>query len=315
MPSTRRDALRLGGLAAVAATAGCATLGDLTNGDAPVEWVLRAERIDASPVEDATYEPSEDRLFGEPARTALDAVIPDGTHQTDGFRPVSDDTYVARDGRYYRLSVFVTNRVRRERTLVRANPLGENTEPPDDALLVDDLPRPTARVVKILHNDATTGGASELLRDGAYVLRRPVELESRLASGAFDGRVVRLSPDGPWNYRLRTDRATITEPRYTIRADQLTDDRATFREIVFATRVDVELTPDELSNDARSRLESAIRGQQYTEQVPVSEPFETLTERLGVADTDVEEFSRIKLWYDEEYYRCTFVVRRVDRDA
>jgi len=53
-------------------------------------------------------------------------------------------------------------------------------------VLIGTLERPSARVLKILHSHAQTegsGSAAELLRGDAYVLRRPAERESQVATG------------------------------------------------------------------------------------------------------------------------------------
>lgn len=230
-----------------------------------------------------------DTLFGDPARTALAAILPDGQHTTYGFEPLPEDAYVEYEGNYYQTANVITGRKQMERTLVRAEPLPETADVPDDAILVDELSQPTARVVKILHNNAVTdgkGSSAELLRGDAYVLRRPVERESRLATGDLDGRVVTMTDGGSWAYRLTVTHERITETAHTGLAIEVANSRPQFRDVVFGSRIDVELTPENLSADVRSLLEDAVRQEAYEETVPLSETFEALLTALGLKAVD-----------------------------
>ncbi|MFC6989213.1 hypothetical protein ACFQJD_11755 [Haloplanus sp. GCM10025708] len=139
MVPTRRRLLQTAGATTLAALAGCSSASPLGSEDSTPEYTLDVESVDASPVEHALYRPGDGALFGDPARTALDAVLPDGRHTTYGYRPLPDDAYVARDGAYYQIKHVVTGRERLERALVRVDTVPRD-QVPEDAVLVDSLP-------------------------------------------------------------------------------------------------------------------------------------------------------------------------------
>jgi len=87
MVPTRRRFLQIGGATTLAALAGCTTRDLLGSKDTSSEYSLTVDSIDAPPVEYALYEPDDGALFGEPARTALDNVLPDGRHTSYGYKP------------------------------------------------------------------------------------------------------------------------------------------------------------------------------------------------------------------------------------
>jgi len=303
MVPTRRRLLQISGATAVTALAGCTT-SILGSGDGAPEYALVTHSIDVSPVEYALYRPGEGALFGEPARTALDAILPEGRHTTYGYRPLPEDGYVESEGSYYQTKYAVTGRREMARQLVRVETVPEE-ELPDDAVLIDTLERPSARALKILHSHTQSDGetrASDLLRDDAYVLRRPAERESRLASGDLDGRVVTLTEDGPWGYRVSVSRERVAETAYTALAVPVADSQAEFREVVFGSRIDTELAPAALGQDARDVLERALARGTYTETEPLSEPFDAVLDALGLGSVDRVENGRL-LWYDGEFYR------------
>lgn len=308
MDAYRRRALGTVGATTLAALAGCTT-GDLFgSGESRRSYTLDVERISVSPVEHALYEPDDGALFGDPARTALAEILPEGRHTTYGYEPLPDDAYVERGGTYYRTVNVVTGRERMERALVRAESVPEE-EVPDDALLVDELDRPVARVVKILHSYAVTDGetsTAELLRGDAYVLRRPAETESRLGTGELDGRVVTMTAGGSGAYRLSVTREPITETAHTALAVPVADSRERFREVVFGSRIDADLAPDDLAPDVRDLLETAVRRESYEATAPLPEAFETLLGALGL-DTDESVNGRL-LWYDGGFYRYALYV-------
>ncbi|MBP2251006.1 hypothetical protein J2754_001327 [Halarchaeum solikamskense] len=299
MPSRRR-LLHAAGAATAAAFAGCAST--------PAErtYALSIQRIDQSPVEHALYEPDADSLFGDPERTALADVLPDGRHTTYGYRPLPRDAYVERDGTYYQTKYVVTGRERVDRPLVRATPVPRE-DVPDDAVVVDALDRPSARVVKILHTHEQSGSTSDLLRGDAYVPRRPAELESRLVDGDLDGRVVTMTPDGSWAYRLDVTRTRILETRYTAFAVEVADSRASFRDVVFGARIDAELSPSDLSSDARQLLERTIRTETSDATEPLPDAFEALLTALGL---ERESENGRLLWYDGGLFRYGLYVDR-----
>ncbi|WP_336336189.1 hypothetical protein [Haloarcula brevis] len=314
--STRRRLLQAAGSIALAGFAGCTT-SDVVGSDGPNrEYTLTVETVAASPVGHALYEPSDDPLFGVPAHEALETVLPDGRHTTHGYRPVPEDAYVEYDGRYYQTDAVVTGSDTVERTLVRAAPLADDATVPDDAVPVDSLDRPSARVAKILHSHAQTdgdGASADLLRNGAYVLRRSAERESPLADGTLDGRVVTMESGGPWNYRIETETRRLSETAYSTLALEIAPSREQFREVVFATRIDADLSGASLRADVRSTLDRARSRGRHVETTPLSTPFEALLDRLGLGTVDDAVNGQL-LWDDGSLYRYGLYVRAADRD-
>ncbi|MDS0220295.1 hypothetical protein NDI54_02905 [Haloarcula sp. S1AR25-5A] len=301
----RRRLLRTVGSIALGGLAGC-TAPDVFGADGTEhEYTLTVDAVETSPVEYALYSPDDDPLFGAPARETLANILPDGRHTTYGYQPVTEDEYVEHDGRYFQTAVIVTGSDDIDRTLVRAEPLADDATVPDDAVPVDSLDRPSARVVKILHSHAQTGGESDsddLLRNGAYVLRRPAERESPLSAGDLDGRVVTMQSGGPWNYRIETATRRISETAYTTLALEVAASREQFREVVFDTRIDADLTQESVSADVQSTLDRAIGRGRYVETTPLSPSFETLLERLDLGSVDSGVNGQL-LWYDASLYR------------
>lgn len=304
MVRTRRHTLQALAAGTLTTLAGCSATERLGEAESTRTYALTVDRIDSSPVEHALYAPDDGPLFGDPARTALDAILPDGRHTTYGYTPLPEDAYLEHDARYFRTVQLVTGRERMPRRLVRVDPV-EADAVPDDALSVDALDRPDARVIKILHSHTQTdgrGGASDLLRGDAYVLRRPAEREGRLATGDLDGRVVTMSDSGAWAYRIRVARTEILETAYTTLAVEVAPSRARFREVVFGSRIDTDLEGEPLSADVRAVLDRAIDQRRYRESAPLSDPFETLLDRLGL-DTDDEFVTGRLLWDGADLYR------------
>lgn len=309
MVPTRRRALQLVGSTTLATLAGCSAADPFGDDDAAPEYTLSVDSVDASPVEHALYRPDDDALFGDPARAALDAIVPDGRYTTYGYEPLPGDAYVSHDGTYYRTAVVVTGREAMERPLVRLDPVPDDRLP-EDAVLIDSLDRPSARTLKILHSYAQTGGetsTAELLRGDAYVLRRPAEQESRLATGDLDGRVVTMTEGGAWAYRVRVARERVVETAHTALAIEVADSREQFREVVFGSRIDAELAPESLSAAVRDRLDRAIAGETYAETTPLSDPFDALLDRLGLGAVDTASTGNL-LWYDGALYRYALYV-------
>ena len=310
MSPSRRRLLQTAAPAVLAGVAGC-TSGGFSDTDQSTEYTLSIDTIDASPIEHALYEPSDDALFGDPARTALAAILPDGTHRTYGFTPLPEDSYVAGEERYFQTDSAITGRQEMDRTLVRVESLDDDAvgesdgdESGAEAIHVDTLARPSARVIKILHSNSATRGAgasADLLRDDAYVLRRPAERDSQLATGDLDGRVVTMTADGGFPYRVSVTTESIRETEYTTRAIPVADDEAAFREVVFAAEIDAELDDGSLSMAARDLLDRALGGK-YTESTPLSTEYEAVLAALGVATADESLNGRL-LWYDDQLYR------------
>jgi len=301
----RRSLLQAVGASTLTVLAGCSGPGRLVgSGSDRREYALDVDRIDQSLVEHALYEPGDDPVFGQPARRALDAILPDGRYATRGYEPLPQDSYVRHEGRFYRTVVVVTGRESTERRLVSATPVADE-DAPAEAPTAEELSRADARVVKILHSYAVTGRSRppELLRDGAYVLRRPAERDGAIAD-RLDGDVVRLDDEGP-AYRLRVETADIRESVYTALAVEVAPDEATFREVVFASRVDVELAPGDLAKPSRELLERAIDRGPYRETAPLSDRFTSLLDALGVGAVQEGVTGRL-LWYDGDLHRYAF---------
>jgi hypothetical protein len=309
MVLSRRRTLQAVAAGTLTALAGCSATDRLDEQESTRTYALTVDRLDASPVEHALYEPDESDLFGTPARTALDAILPDGRHTTYGYTPLPDDAYLEHDGRYFQTVHLVTGRERVARRLVSVESVDEDAVP-DDAIRVDSLDRPDARVVKILHSDSQLdgqSGASDLLRDDAYVLRRPAEREGRLATGDLDGRVVTMSDSGAWAYRVSVSRERIVETAYTTLAVEVATSRAEFREVVFGSRIDTDLADETLTEDVRAVLDSAIDQRQYQESVPPSASFERLLDVLGLAGVEQYVNGRL-LWDGDDLYRYALYV-------
>lgn len=309
MVPTRRRILQIGGATALTVLVGCTTGNLLGSNKTPSEYSLHVDSIDVSPVEHALYEPDDGALFGAPARTALDNILPDGRHTTHGYKPLPSDAYVVHEDSYYQTKHVVTGRTQMERQLVRIDPVSKE-QVSDDAVLIDTLEQPSARTLKILHSYTQTDGqtgSAELLRGDAYVLRRPAELESRLATGDLDDRVVTMTESRTWAYRVRTTSEQIVETAYTALAVEVANSRPAFREVVFGSRIDTELTSAALPTEAQDILDQAIARETYTETVPLSESFDTVLEALGLGAVDTAANGKL-LWYDGEFYRYALYV-------
>lgn len=304
----RRRVLQAAGASGLAALAGCTTANLLDSNTEPTTYTLRVYPHERSPVEHELYEPDDSALFGTPARTALDDILPDGQHTTYGYTPLPDDGYVAHQTHYYQVVNTVTGRNHQPRTLVRVSPVPE-AQVPAAALQLDALPRPSARVLKILHSHTRSNGesATDLLHGDAYVLRRPAEQDSRLASGDLDGRVVTMTGEGVWAYRIHVTQEPILETAYTAQAIEVAASRAAFREIVFSTLIDAELSPPALASDARTILEQAIGRETYSESTPLSDAFDALLAELNLAGV-TESLNGRHLWYDGDFYRYALFV-------
>jgi hypothetical protein len=304
----RRRILQGAGVAAAASVAGCAA-GLLPGGEAKREYRLTVRPVDVSPLEEALYEPDPDDVFGASARAALSAILPEGRYTTYGFRALPEDAHLEHEESYYQVAHVVTGRERLERSLVRLEDVPEG-DVPADALGLDDLDRPSARVLEILHVDAMAdgeSGAARELRGDAYVLRRPGELEGPLASGELDGAVVTMDEGDDMAYRVSRTREPVLETAHTVTAIPVADSREAFREVVFASRMDAELAPADLSSDARSILEEAIEQPRYVELAPVSTGYDALLGKLGLAEVEEAAGNR-RLWYDGDYYRYALFV-------
>jgi hypothetical protein len=307
-PSRRRllHALGAGG----GALAGCS--GRFGDSSSAPEYALDADRIDQSLVAFALYEPGDDPVFGRPARTALDAMLPTGSYTTYGYEPLPEDVYVRHDGSYYVTQVVVTGRKTLTRRAVELTRVDEDeTDGTADAVQVDSLPQADARVLKILHSYEWSGGqgsASDLVDDGRYVLRRPAEADGRIATD-LDGQLVAM--DEIATYRVDVVDVELTEPAYTARAVEVATSRDAFADIAAATRVDCHLEPSDLSADARDLLEQVVARDVYRETEPLSEPFVALRDALGLESVEDGKTGQV-LRYDGSLYRYGLYVDGTD---
>ena len=304
MTSTRRRTLQAVGTAAITTLAGCLTDSQSNSQQSTEKYQLTIDRIQSSPVEHALYEPDDSPLFGDPAETALENILPAGRHTTYGYEPLPNDAYVESEGSFYQIKYVVTGRQQMERQVVRVDTVPQE-QVPDDSILVETLERPSARVIKILHSYTVSGGESgsaELLRDDGFVLRRPSEGESRLASGELDGQVVTMTDSGAWAYRVDVTTEQLTETAHTALAVEVASSQSEFREVVFGSRIDADLSPSELPTEPREILEQAIANRTYSEEAPISGAFDRLLDLLGLGTVDTAENGKL-LWYDDEFYR------------
>ena len=304
MVPTRRRLLQVGGAAMLPALAGCTTTDLFESNEPTTEYTLSIDTFEVEPVEHALYEPRDDSVFGAPARTALEVIVPDGRHTTYGYRPLPEDAYVKHDDAYYQTKYIFTGRPKQSRQIVRVDSVPKE-DVPEDAVLIDTLAQPSARVLKILHTHTQSNGkasTAEVLRGDGYVLRRPAERESRLATGNLDGRVVTMTDSGNWAYRVFVTEEELREPAHTALAIKVAASRSQFRSVVFGARIDAELTPAALSSDAQELLEQAIARGTYTESAPISESLDAVLDALGLKAVDSAATGK-QLWYDEQFYR------------
>lgn len=304
MVPTRRQFLQVTGALWLTALAGCSTTGILDTADSTEEYTLHIDAINASPTEYARYKPDDDALFGAPARTALQAIVPEGRHTTYGYKPLPSGAYVEHGGSYFQTKHVVTGQDRLNRSLVQITPVSEETVPAD-AILIDTLERPTARVLKILHSYTQMDGrtsTAELLRGDRYVLRRPVEQESRLGTGELDGQVITMTENGTWAYRVDIATEQIVETAYTTLTVKVASSRQEFQEVVFGSQIDATLTGDKLPTDAHDRLEQTINQGSSSETAPLPDSFITLLKALHLGAIDTAANGKL-LWYDNTLYR------------
>ena len=320
MSPSRRRLLQATAPTILAGLAGCTSDG-FSNSDQSTEYTLSIDTVAASPTEHALYELSDDPLFGDPARAALADIIPEGTHRTYGYTPLPEDGYVAGEGRYFQIKTAITGRQEMDRTLIGVesldgvNKTGDQSGASDGAepIHVDSLDRPSARVLKILHTNSTTdgtGASAELLRGDAYVLRRPAERESEVATGEFDGQIVSMTKDGGFPYRVSVSTDSISETEYTTQAIPVADSEAAFREVVFAAEIDAEVDDASLSTAACELLDRTLGGE-HSESTPLSAAFEAVLAALGVATADESLNGRL-LWYDDQLYRYGLYIDTLD---
>ncbi|WP_311172178.1 hypothetical protein [Halobellus ordinarius] len=307
MVLSRRTALHLAGTTAATALAGCASLTPGSSTNQKNEYRLSVNPVNQPLVEYVLYQPGES-VYDQPAHRALSAILPDGRHTTYGYEPLPEDAYVAHSGRYYQTKTVVTGEQRMERPFVRVTPIPED-QVPENAPVVDSLARPVGRVIKILHSYAVTNGESgsaDLLRDDAYVLRRPYELDSRL-TGDLDGQIVTMDSDGHWAYRINVATERLYEPAYTTLALEVAATTDAFRDIAFAAKVDIRLDPAELGTSVQQLLNQAIARDTYRETTPLSTEYMNLIDALDLEHVETASNGH-HLWYDDTLYRYSLYI-------
>ena len=298
----RRTALHLAGTAVATALAGCASLTPGSSTNPTQEYSLSLHQIDQPLVEYSLYRPGEG-VYDQPAHRALSAILPDGRHTTYGYKPLPEDAFVAHDERYYQTKIVVTGERRMERPFVRVTPIPED-QVPEDAPTVDSLAQPVGRIIKILHSYTRTNGeagSADLLRDDAYVLRRPYELNSRLPDD-LDGQIVAMDAEGHWAYRIDVTTEHLYEPAYTSLAIEVAPTTEAFRDIAFAARVDTRLDPAELDTSVRQLLEQVIARDTYRETTPLSTEYTNLLDALDLEHVEAASNGH-HLWYGDTLYR------------
>jgi hypothetical protein len=175
---------------------------------------------------------------------------------------------------------------------------------PEDAPTAESLAQPVGRVIKILHSYTVTNGESgsvDLLRDDAYVLRRPYELNSRLTDD-LDGTIVAMDSDGHWVYRINVTTEHLYEPAYTTLAIEVAATTDAFRDIAFAARVDTRLSPADLDAPIQQLLEQVIAQDTYRETTPLSTKYTNLIDALDLEHVETASNGH-HLWYDDRLYR------------
>ncbi len=192
---------------------------------------------------------------------------PDGDHTTVGFKPVPEDAYVEHEGSYFQIKYVVSGRETVDRELISVESV-EDEDIPDDPLEVDTLDDVDERILSLLHVHTHFGGESAIadaLREDAFVLRRPAERDSQLASGDLDGEIVTMTDSQSFAYRIQRSTTELHEPKYTALAVPVAASHSTFRETLLSTEIDAELDSTPLETAVREILEEAIETESYLE--------------------------------------------------
>lgn len=312
MVHARRQLLQAAGFATVAGLAGC-TMREVLNGADSESYHLEIEPFGESLIESTLYEPSTNEPFAEPAETALSAVLPDGEHTTYGFKPTPEEAYVEDDGQFFQLTYVVSGRRAIERDVILLEPLDDETALPEEPPQPEEFTQTTKRVLTLLHTHHLTGADSPVddeLDNGEYVLRRPAERESRLASGELDETVFAMTDGSAFAYRIHRKTNRLREPRYVLRAIPITDSETEFTETLRATEIDSELNPETLAPGVETIIEEAIM-QSYSEESPISDSFDSTLGLLNVDTAELPLFNAA-LWYDEAPYRYSVLYENTD---
>ncbi|MFC6989214.1 hypothetical protein ACFQJD_11760 [Haloplanus sp. GCM10025708] len=116
-----------------------------------------------------------------------------------------------------------------------------------------------------------------------------------------------MTADGAWAYRVDVTTERLLETAHTALAVAVADSRERFRDVVFGSRIDVELEADALAPETRDVLERAIARGSYVEQTPLSESYDALLRALGLGAVDRLSNDNL-LWYDGGLYRYALYV-------
>ncbi|MFB6302853.1 MAG: hypothetical protein ABEH78_08345 [Haloferacaceae archaeon] len=315
-PLSRRRVLRVAGGAAAVGLAGCSALpgGSSTRGPehelvvstvtAPREGSF-ADRFRWSPITDA-FAPQEravvDRLVGTGSATTVGYHLGVGHH--DGERAVWPPQYVRADGTYYRIRLADAREVDREAVVFWFDRLDGRPADAGTARVVtgppDGLSRQDRAVFEAARERVARGGSS-----------RDVDDESPRHRGfvydLYDPAESALVPDPPFDYYRhvpeagesryfapRVARPTLTRTQYEYRVEAVAQSREAFGASVRETVVAADFDRDPLPADAAAIVDDLTThspneppNESHAERAPLSKPFATLLDRLGLVDLEL----------------------------
>ncbi|MBV0923857.1 hypothetical protein KTS45_06540 [Halomicroarcula limicola] len=316
MPSTNRRTFIGATSAGLASLAGC----DSLRSNPGVEYALYVETPDRPLAEIVRWKPgpNEDDPYAATRRDAWAAAVTGGRYTVSGHSAVPDGEYTEHDGTYYRLHDVVTGSRRVERPVLRLHWVGRAGDGDvPDATPRESLPALDRHAVLPAYFAARAreydGGAPwDLVEEGGYVYRYADRTESELAP----------TPDHEYvsvhDTVLRVDvrRETLVEAEHTATATKVATSPEAFTDVADAAAVEVRLSPDELSADARALFERARGRETYTETMPLSTEFESLLSALRLREAlgctrsncESEAYETQYLAYDGAYYDCRLYV-------
>lgn len=323
MPSpSRRRVLRIAGSAAAVGLAGCSALpgGSSTRGpehELVVSTAARpregsfADRFRWTPITDAFAAQERavvERLVATGSATTVTYHLGVGRH--DGEQAVWPPQYVREDGTYHRIRLADAREVDRETVVFWFDRLDGRPGDAGTARVVtgppDGLTRPDRAVFEEARDRVVRGGVTPRDVDDEPPRRRG------FAYDLYDPAASELVPDPPFDYYRhesedgeswylapRVARPTLARTRYTYTVEAVARSRAAFeervRETVIAADFDRNPLPGEAAaivDDLTTHSPNEPPNESYAERAPLSEPFATLLDRLGLADLalDGEEF-------------------------
>lgn len=319
MPSpSRRRVLRAAGSAAAACLAGCGARP--SGGGVALELVVStlavprggtfADRFRWAPITDAfaAHERAVvDRLVATGSATTFGYHLGVGRH--DGERAVWPPQYVRADGTYYRIRLADAREVERETPVFWFDRLDGRPADAGAARVVDGPPdglsRPDRAVFEAARERVVRGGGTARDVDDEPPARRGFVYD------LYDPAASALVPDPPFDYyRHATDgdrryfaprvaRPALARTRYEYRVEPAASSRAAFEAAVRETAVAADFDRDPLPEEAAAILADLTTrspneppNESHAERAPLSEPFATVLDRLGLADLalDGEEF-------------------------